>query len=64
MKCSWGGCQTDAVVTITPADPTLSGGFDYTFDADQRAACRNHMAIICEEGAIHIVEALSVTDEP
>jgi hypothetical protein len=58
VKCSHGGCQTDAVVTITPTDPTLSGGFDYTFDADQRLACRNHMAVICQDHPLAIVEAL------
>lgn len=46
VKCSHGGCQTDAVVTVTPLSMTLVG--DYEPIGDERAACRFHMAVLCE----------------
>jgi hypothetical protein len=48
MKCSHGGCQTDATVTITPIEPSYGGAFDYVPRAEERTACRNHMAVLCE----------------
>ena len=46
MKCSWGGCQSDAVVTVTALSTTLTG--DYEPYGPERAACRYHMAVLCE----------------
>ena len=61
VKCSWGGCRTDAVVTVTPAGTTLVG--DYEPTGPERAACRFHMAVMCQPDplrgfATHIVEPL------
>jgi hypothetical protein len=57
MKCSHGGCQTDAVVLITPA---TYHSFEnaYLTTGNPRGACRFHMAIICEENQANIVSTL------
>jgi hypothetical protein len=63
VKCSWGGCQTEAVVRCTPAEPMGWGEYDDEPDM-ARHACRFHMAVICEERKTHIVESLArVTDK-
>jgi hypothetical protein len=56
MKCSHGGCQTEAVVTVTPAKWYAYEGWNP--DGDERPACRNHMAVICEmsDAEGHLVE--------
>ena len=62
VKCSWGGCQSLAVVTLLPVHATPEG-FDYDDDAELRPACRYHMGILCQPDPLvgystHIVEAL------
>lgn len=56
-RCSHGGCQTPAVVTVVPVShwwdhlygvKVWSTGDDDDGRADARPACRNHMATICE----------------
>ena len=46
MKCDHGGCQTDAVVSITRAERTRTG--DYEPMGRSVPACRNHIAVLCE----------------
>jgi hypothetical protein len=61
VKCSYGGCQTDAVVTVTPLSMTMAG--DYEPVGDCRYACRFHMAVICNPDPLtgfadHLVQPL------
>jgi hypothetical protein len=56
MKCSHGGCQTDAVVLITQAAYALDGNWEPIGTA--RVACRFHMATVCEEHHTSLVSTL------
>lgn len=56
MKCSHGGCQTDAVVLISAAAYALDGNWEPI--GTPRGACRYHMAAICEENQANIVSTL------
>ena len=58
MKCDHGGCQTDAVVTLTATYPLDWNTADRNphelwraYPAPMFRACRNHMAVLCERDA-------------